>query len=56
MRTWLSDGFKVIMEKRPDLTSVGAADGAKDSRMFLSGQEVDGEIVDCHHAPRQGAN
>jgi len=34
------------MEKRPDLTRVGA----KDSRMFLSGQEVDGEIVDCHHA------
>ena len=46
LRTWLSDGFKVIMEKRPDLTRVGA----KDSRMFLSGQEVDGEIVDCHHA------
>ena len=53
LRTWLSDGFKVIMEKRPDLTRVGA----KDSRMFLSGQEVDGEIVDCHHATRrQGRN
>jgi len=32
------------MEKRSDLTSVGAADGAKDSRMFLSGQEVDGRL------------
>ena len=33
LRKWLSDGFKVIMEKRPDLTSADA----KDSRMFLSG-------------------
>ncbi|MCY4184286.1 MAG: hypothetical protein OXC82_13155 [Rhodobacteraceae bacterium] len=50
LKKWLSDGFKVIMTKRPDLTSVGAADSAKDNRSFLSGQEVTEEIVDFHHA------
>ncbi len=46
VKKWLSDAFRVIMEKRPDLTSVGAADGAKDNWSFLSGQE----IVDFYHA------
>ena len=50
LKKWLSDEFNVIMEKRPDLTSVGAADGAKDNWTFLSGQEVDEEIVDFYHA------
>ena len=30
--------------------SIGVADGAKDNRSFLSGQEVDGEIAGFHHA------
>ena len=38
------------MEKHPDLTSVGTADGAKDNWSFLSGQEVAAEIVDFYHA------
>ena len=38
------------MRKRPDLTSVGAADGARDNGSFLSGLEVDEEIVDFYHA------
>ncbi|MCY4185319.1 MAG: hypothetical protein OXC82_00515 [Rhodobacteraceae bacterium] len=35
LRKWLSDGFKVIMARHPDLTSVGAADGAKGNRTFF---------------------
>ena len=50
LKTWLSDAFEAIMKKRPDLISVGAADGAKDNWTFLSGQEVNEEIVDFSHA------
>ena len=50
LKQWLSDEFSVIMAKRPDLTSVGAADGAKDNWSFLSGLEVTEEIVDFYHA------
>ncbi len=50
LKKWLSDEFEAIMKKRPDLISVGAADGAKDNWTFLSGQEVNEEIVDFYHA------
>ena len=50
LKIWLSDAFEAIMRKRPDLTSVGAADGARDNGSFLSGLEVDEEIVDFYHA------
>ena len=50
LKKWLSDEFEAIMRKRPDLTSVGAADGARDNWSFLSGLEVTEEIVDFYHA------
>lgn len=50
LKRWMGAEFEEIMRKRPDLTSVGVADGAKDNWTFLSGQVVDEEVIDFYHA------
>ena len=54
LKTILAAEVEAVLAKRPDLTVVKLADGAKDNWTFLTGALPDGvELIDFYHAAEQ---
>jgi hypothetical protein len=51
LKTHLAQSLELIMEKRPDLSIIKIADGARDNWTFLEGEISEGEsVLDYYHA------
>ena len=54
LKTMVAAEVEAVLDKRPDLTVVKLADGAKDNWRFLTGALPAGvELIDFYHAPEQ---
>ena len=54
LKTMVAAEVEAVLDKRPDLTVVKLADGAKDNWTFLTGALPDGvELIDFYHAAEQ---